>query len=560
MMLKKEIVKEYIASLKEDSELDYIFPILIERMGYRIISTPKQSKGRSQFGRDIIATKKVKGIPTLFLFELKGFSAHDITDRNLNERDGLIESLRASKYTAFRDASLSGIKECKKQFVFVHNGIIEENARPTLDGFVLEEFPEGNFERWDINILTDLFSKYLFEETLLTDEESYRIFKKVLVLLDAEGNNYNDIVKLIDRQVSEFEKHKKNNDRYIKNFFATLRLIGAMVYYYSIQANNLYPAKFCMDTIVIKLWAWILRTKTEKKKKIITLFKPLVVQQLIVYEEYLNKILKATSFTKGFYSFKASDTEYVLYPLRCFDFLADILYYYYASESFGLKEEDKEIQKKIIQEIITNNSGFKMPMLDTHSIPIQLLFLCFLKEPSDNNIRFVADFLVESIVNMVKRYKMTNMWPEMLGNKKALAKSIYKKSDDYCCESTTLITTLFELLSYLGLKDVYEYFYKEVKASGVDLQISFPINEDYDIEQLLFEHRLYEEMSVYTDFKLPKTLNQFRSEFQKYYNKINYRTDAAGFYYLRILAHIYYQTDLFPDFLGRKYCKSIKDI
>ena len=89
-MLRKEIIKEYVASLKEDGELDYIFPLLLERMGFRILSTPKQSKGRSQYGRDVVATKKVKGKPTLFFFELKGFSAHDITDRTLSEPDGLL--------------------------------------------------------------------------------------------------------------------------------------------------------------------------------------------------------------------------------------------------------------------------------------------------------------------------------------------------------------------------------------------------------------------------------------------------------------------------------------
>ena len=102
-MIRQEIIKQYVASLKEDGELDFIFPILLERMGFRILSTPKQSKGQSQYGRDVIAVKKLKGVPTLYLFELKGFVAKDITDRNLNAKDGLIESLRASKYTEYED-------------------------------------------------------------------------------------------------------------------------------------------------------------------------------------------------------------------------------------------------------------------------------------------------------------------------------------------------------------------------------------------------------------------------------------------------------------------------
>lgn len=51
-MKRQEIIKQYVESLKEDNELDYIFPILLERMGYRVLSTPRQSKGQSQYGRD----------------------------------------------------------------------------------------------------------------------------------------------------------------------------------------------------------------------------------------------------------------------------------------------------------------------------------------------------------------------------------------------------------------------------------------------------------------------------------------------------------------------------
>ena len=140
-MVRQEIVKQYIASLKEDGELDYLFPLLLERMGYRILSTPKQSKGMPQYGRDVVAVKEVDGVPTLWLFELKGFGAKDITDRTLSERDGLIESLRASKYTPYEDASIPGLQDYPRRIVFVHNGMVEANAQPTFNGFIKTEFP-----------------------------------------------------------------------------------------------------------------------------------------------------------------------------------------------------------------------------------------------------------------------------------------------------------------------------------------------------------------------------------------------------------------------------------
>lgn len=556
-MLRKEIVKEYVASLKEDGELDYIFPLLLERMGYRILSTPAESKGQSQYGRDVIAVKKMKGQNTLCLFELKGFRTHDINDRNLNEKDGLIESLRASKYTEYKDASIPDLDTYIRQFYFVHNGTVEERTRPTLDGFVKQEFPDGNFERWDINKLTDLFSEYLFEETLLTDEYSYRLLKKSLVLLDSEGNDYSDIVQLVNYQISKLES-QKTSKRTETNFFATVRLIGAMVYYYSIQADNLYPAKYCMDTIVLKTWSWILRNKLEKKKRIIELFQPLVTQQLIIYEAYLKKIFDAAGFKEGFYSFQPSDTEYIFYPLRCYDFLGDLMYFFFAIESFGLKKEEVDDHKTIVRSIITNNNGFKMPLLDIHSIPVQLLFLYLMHKPDKEDVECMASYVTETVVNLIRHYQNKQMWPELHGSRMALTHSLYEKSDDYCCDSSLLIVVLFELIAYLGMEPVYDRLKEVVEKSGVNLQVSYPIPDEYNIEESLFDHRLYEELSVQTNIKLPKTLKEFQSTFSKQYNSIPYRTDATHFGYLRILAHVYYETDLFPDFLGRAYCKNIE--
>lgn len=70
-MIRQEIIKQYISSLKEDNELDFIFPILLERMGFRILSTPKQSKGMSQYGRDVVAVKKKMVYQHFFCLSLR---------------------------------------------------------------------------------------------------------------------------------------------------------------------------------------------------------------------------------------------------------------------------------------------------------------------------------------------------------------------------------------------------------------------------------------------------------------------------------------------------------
>lgn len=537
--------------------MDYIFPLLLKRMGYRVLITPKQSKGMSQYGRDVVAVKDVKGVNTLFLFELKGFAAKDITDRTLNEKDGIIESLRASKNTKYRDASISGLSKCRRQYVFVHNGYAEANALITLNDFVEDEFPDGNFDRWDLDKLTTLFSDYLFDETILADEESYRLFKKVLVLLDAEGNDFTDMASLINLQIAKIEAKKDNNQRAILNFFATLRLIASMVYYYAKDADNLYPAKMCIDTIVLKTWAWILKGKREKKPTIIKHFNSLVLLEMQIYEEYVTKVLRFANIPKGLYGYQASDTEQIFYPLRCYDFLGDLVYYYILTEAYyKLQKTDVRNRMDVLKAIIKNNNASTVPLLDTHSIPILLLFRYMsLHCQNKEDYELMADYVLDTVINLGKRYTKTGMWPEMSGNRMVLAKSLYKKSDDYNSSSSLLLMVVFELISYLNYHSLYTVFRKMVFESGVNLQVAYPNHEEVDVEQLLFEHRLNEEVSVETNLKLPETLEEFQKTFKKKYQSIKYRTDAVNYGFLRMLAHKFYETDMFPDFLGRAYCE-----
>lgn len=134
------IVREYLSSLKEDSELDYLFPILLNVMGFRVIQTARESKGQSQYGKDIIAIgKDDKSIKHKWYFELKGFADRDITQSNYSKSDGIRESIIEAKDTIFKDSSVPGFNNLPVKIVVVHNGILKTNIRDTFEGFISRE-------------------------------------------------------------------------------------------------------------------------------------------------------------------------------------------------------------------------------------------------------------------------------------------------------------------------------------------------------------------------------------------------------------------------------------
>lgn len=553
-MMKHKIVREYLESLKESTELDYIFPMLLEAMGFRIVATPRNSKGQSQYGKDIVAIGKANdGTLYRWFFELKGNAAKDINDTTFYVKDGVRDSIMAAKYTPYEDSSIPSFNKLPYIIVFVHNGILVENTRITFDGFIKQEFPNGGFERWDIEKLTELFSKYLFDECLFCDEESYALFKKILVLLDAPGWKTTDIDCLIDIQLNLCQVEKKNKRQIVK-CLSSLNLLLAIIYKYAQDAKNLLPAKMASDRIVLKTWAWILKQNKENSKIVNDLFTRIIDLHLNIYYEYLKKTIPLATSYKGLYMFNGFDTENVLYPLRCYKYMNDFLYFYMASCSSASK---RNIAKDVVLKVLKNNSGFEMPLLDTHAITLQLLLLFIYQCPlSGNDQDAIMAFFNCLTLNVIIRKTDKKMFPELHGCSKQVAKSLYEKSPEYQDSSSLFLMTLVEILAWAKAEPLYAILRDKIKETKVNLQVSYPI-ESEDLEVMFFEHQLYNEMSVQANIELPENLKDFNRTYKKYYNSIDFRTSHTKFWFLKILAHIHYQTDLFPNFLNLGYWKPL---
>jgi len=550
------IVQEYLSSLKEDKELDYLFPILLNAMGYRIIQTAKESKGQSQYGKDIIAVgKDDTGKKFKWYFELKGYQDRDITDLNYSSKDGIRESIIEAKDTAFKDCSIPVLNDLPTKIVIVHNGVLKSNIRPTFDGFISREFKEGEFERWDIYQLTDLFSKYIFSEYLLADNESNRLFKRTLVFLDAVDYNFIDFKQLVEIQ---FEKTIKIKGRTLQKLFATLNLLSSIIFHYSKENNNLIAAKECSSFIVLKTWAWILKNRYEKKRIIIKEFKKLLNTQYLIYNAYFKKTFPIASIENGLFSENGTFFESVGYPLRCFDYVSDLIYYcqlrIFFSNSFKIKQITELIrnkQKDKIIELINNNRGCLRPILDNHSIPILQLFLFFSdrKDLRQKDVDFITAYIFGIIDGLLIIKTRRGRLPELYNRINLVIEFSATKirPEEYCDESSMLISIILEILCIFNAKNSYEIF-KNHLTEKINLQIAHPNFKDFDIEQEMFEHHMDEEYYVESFSQLPESFEEFKIKVKsKEFTIHNYRTDKEGFSLLRTLAHSYYKNEIFPD-------------
>lgn len=560
--MNKRVIRDYLESLKEDNELDYIFPMLLQSMGYQIISTPKNSKGQSQYGKDVVAVGyDSEGIKCKWYFELKGEAAKDINDSAFSVKDGVRDSILAAKYAAYNDSSIPGFNKLPKKIVFVHNGLLKENTRPTFDGFINDEFPHGGFERWDIEKLTDLFYEFLFDECLYRNEESYRLVKKILALHDAPGWHTDDFDRLIDIQLQNCPSSKKQRRR-ISQAFSSIALILAILFKEGTENNNFLPSKRAADRAVLKTWEWILSNKIENEGFIKKLFYKILRIQLDIYTQYLNKVLPLAVQYKGLYMFNGFETERIMYPLRCFDFIEDVIYYQVAVDSLFISDNKREAYRmaciELIEQIINHNSGFDMPLLDVHSIPLLLVIyhIWNFSMHSEQEIAKMGNWILRIASNIIIRKQDMDMFPELYSNLKELARSIFHKSSHYNDKSSLFLMTLIELLYCYGLENSYKTIRSLILKSNTNLQVCYPIESD-DLEVSLFNHRLHNELSIQACISLPEKLQDLPKTYNKEYNSIPLRTNSSRFPFLVLLAHIHYNTDWFPDFLDLGFLKSL---
>lgn len=552
--MKNRILREYIESLKEDNELDYIFPILLQAMGFRIVSTPRNSKGQPQHGKDIVAIGyDTNNIIYRWYFELKGNGAKDITTTNFYAEDGVRDSLLEAKDVAYDCQSIPKFDELPVKIVFVHNGILQANAEPAFNGFIKNNYSDVNFERWDIERLTLLFSEHLFEECIFADDVCYTLFKKVLVMLDAPGWNTNDIDRIIDIFLTRCPKSKTPNKRIVNKTFAGLNLILAIIFKNCEECGNLLPAKWSSDRIILKTWSWILQNKVENRKIYYNNFMKIYDLHITIYDSYIHhKLLPMALSYKGLYQPMGTYSERVCYPLRCYDFLNDLLYYYLSTEWFGYEDiPTRNDQLRIVTNIIKQNSGFDVPLLDNHSITLVLLtrFVWACGQPEDESvIKDYFEYIDRLCANVILRHKRQNIFPEFYNNIKEVCASMFKKSEDYVDSSSMYLLVLVEILAFFRQKTNYKYLRKEINASKVNLQIPLPIFDEY-LEVNLFDHHLHNEMCVKSSICLPDTLEAFLKTFKIKYKPISFRTEKIGLNPLLLLAHIHYKTEFFPNFV-----------
>ncbi len=568
MNIKPIIVKSYLESLTEENELNRIFPILLTSLEFEVLSKPSENKGLTEYGKDIVAVGKDEdGIKKRFYFELKGGKDRDITKETFYKEYGILQSLTASNVVNF-STSYRGFDNLPKKIVLVHNGVLSGKIREEFEGIIKKTFPKNGdteFDRWGIERLITLFSDSLFGAYLLTDQNTTTTFNKVLINLNASSHISDDFVRLLDDlfKKNQWKSYKESLPRKWKLLFETLKLISFIIYTEAKDYNNLDIAKRYLTHLVIKYWHWILKNKLEANLKITEYFNEVLKFYLSVLSEYFKRTLPFAGVTNGLSSEKSGRYEQIGYTKRTFEYLEFLTFL--LNINLLNPSEDKKLIKEILTTVINANSVSLRPLVDINSIPIidilNLYVLLSDKPSAINYFRGVLSYVINGKTKYGRLPDANNSYESVIRF------TITKEKPVFYSDSTSpLLTVLLEYTVILDLEKEYNTIRNFVIENKIDFGIFTPHhginstskdlieNTEDDLEEQLFSNPRFNDgyqrvINLFIDFNEDMTFEDFKLSYQKRIDEFQYeyRTDKAGYSFLRNLAHIYFQTPYFPD-------------
>jgi hypothetical protein len=568
MNIKQLVVKDYLESLTEKDELNRIFPLLLESMGFEILSKPTEYLGLQEYGKDIVAVgideDKVK---KRFYFELKGGADRNITTRNFYGKDGIQESITEATYTPFVSA-YPKFEDLPLKVVIVHNGVIEGGLQKTFENFLVKiskSVDNTVFERWDIARLTAMFSENLFGAYLLTDFSTTKLFNRVLVNLDTSDGVSRDFIKLIDSlfEKNEWKAYKTKIPRKWQLLFESLKLISFIIYTESKEYNNLDIAKRYLTHLVLRYWYWILKNNLENDKKVLKSFNQVMLFFYEVLQQYFDRTLSIVQTKDGLYSENGGMYEQVGYTQRTFDYLAYLLILI-NMEKACFPDYDLLDARIGVYNVVQHNSVSKRPLLDIHSLVIVNTIELFIET---DDIDSAKAYLKSVLATIHYRKEKSGMLPDANNSIQNVIKyTVTGTKPVYYSDSTSpLLAVLLEYIALFGLEEEYNQMRIFVKKHDITLGLFIPHqsqnstseglieDKENDLEEQLFSKQLRDGYQV--DTRLTKNLMEELTfeEFQEKMDKrkdefiYEYRTDKAGYPFLKDLAHFYFQTPYFPD-------------
>jgi hypothetical protein len=553
----KLILTDYIASLKEEKELDSLIEQLLRECGFEIVFSPK--KGERQYGVDIYAVGEdwEDGDKKLFLITVK--------QGNLDRKnwEGSIQAIQPSLQniaTVFvRNNIAPEHVGLPIKIIVAHNGTNDGAIQQNWKAFA-EMFPAYQFVIWQLETIVTLVQQKLINENVFSDQAK-RALRKIIIHLSDPDYDFNDYSFLLDeifQQINLREKNKRHN----LNNLRKINLLASIIISYCESENDLRLALKASEITILRLWECIGKNESELDPDYAGEIIRILMIRKDLHIRYLNKILPVCEIKDGL-SIQCRDSVsycFAVYEHLGFIALAGLeflqLSYLFASHNEGtasrLKDYAFECAAGIIH-LYNHNAIIFNPRADNQIIEISLAFLLLYKIDRSADIKAI---LMRYNEEMAYGKIFSNIAPHFHNNIEEIFELDinYKKRKDFDYQSSCLLSILIEWAVVLNNKEIYlaSVELKEKLFDKIDLILWFP---DGKTEELLYtQYAVRKSGYSLSGIVLTENFEEFKqitlAEYVSNCEEVNYSffRDQYQLWIIGLIASRHYRTYIFPHY------------
>ncbi len=372
----KALLREYLASLKERSELDAILPDLLSELGYTVYSRPQ--RGTAQHGVDVAAVGKDEdGERKVFLFSVK---QGDLTRQDWDNAtpQALRRSLNQILDSYIPNRIPARFQTLKVVICLVFGGDMQEQVRDDVTGYTKQNSNERiSFDEWNGDRLAGLLMQGILREEILPKELRSH-FQKAVAMVDEPDIAYQHFAVLV-RKLSERATAPKARIRAARQIYICLWIL----YVWARDAGNLDAPHRASELALLYLWTLLrpdLGGRNGTAKALTTVLLQIVQLNLGMAHEFLERKVLRYADKRHALSFAVGSRASLDVNLRLFDMLGRIgttgIWVYWMVGRDTDTERRKSMQAQLGTLVgqsfafIGNNPSLFLPIADQLAIDI----------------------------------------------------------------------------------------------------------------------------------------------------------------------------------------------
>lgn len=557
----KLVLREYITMLKESGELDDLIPDLLLNMS--IVPLSRAQVGVRQFGVDVsgVGPDPDDGVEKLFLITVK---QGDVTRADW---DGSPQDIRPS-LNEICDVYLQNrvpeeYADLPAKIILCSGGDMNQNVKPNWDGYVdnKAEPREIEFEFWGADKLADLLDEHFLDEYLFPESARKQIRKTIALADQNEGepNYFYSFVEdtLFERETPVGDTAADRRER--QRILRLLNLSTNIVYHWCREADNLRPAVFCSERVLLRVWDWMRENDLLEDGETIEEYLRLFRTHSKVLDAYTAKLQPSCYVEDGL--FRAGPSDRIEYPLRTFEAIGILAETILLQTFFLPLVQEEEIEEKLIEQasacghalafLIKNNPSAGTPLYDAHVIEITLGVLALRFTGFE---REAAQWIGEVGTRVTFAYRVGQNFPVWTDSFEDLVERKYggTKSKEELTKISTLLPILAEWYGVFGIEEEYASF--RVAAHEAfehsNFQIWYP-GESTD-EELYGRNAGFQSGNTLHSITLPESLEDLRDQVEQAREKSSAPESISciqhGFSVLAFISNRHFRTPVLPLF------------